>query len=69
MSVSDKAKCPVCHAEFTLEPDLEIFDSIDCPECGAELRIVSLDPIKVEEETNSFDYDEDENEDEEQGYV
>ncbi|MFH1505286.1 MAG: lysine biosynthesis protein LysW [Candidatus Omnitrophota bacterium] len=67
MSRVGKAKCPVCQAVFTLDPDLETFDPVDCPECAAELRIVSLDPVKVEEETKSFDYDEEVEEEDDEG--
>lgn len=35
--------CPECQATMDLAPSLES-DIIACPECGAELEVVSLDP-------------------------
>ncbi|MCS7315091.1 MAG: hypothetical protein RMI94_07895 [Bryobacterales bacterium] len=59
--------CPVCDAEIDLEEDeLDEGDTLSCEECGAELRVVGIDPLElepVEEEEEDLDYDEDEEDD------
>jgi alpha-aminoadipate carrier protein LysW len=40
--------CPECEAEITLEANVEENEIIICPDCGAELEIISLDPIVLE---------------------
>jgi len=58
--------CPVCDAEIDIEEDeLGEGDTLSCEECGAELRVVGVDPLElepVEEEEEDLDYDEDEDE-------
>ena len=56
--------CPVCDAELDLEEDeLDEGDLLNCDECGAELRVVGVDPLELEaveeEEEDEFE-DEDE---------
>jgi alpha-aminoadipate/glutamate carrier protein LysW len=41
--------CPECENEFEHNAsELEIGDIIECPVCGANLEVVSIDPVKVE---------------------
>ena len=40
--------CPECAAELGLAPDLEEGEIIVCPDCGAELEVIELDPITIE---------------------
>lgn len=59
--------CPVCDAEIDLaEDELEEGDALSCDECGAELRVVGVDPLELEpveeEEEEDLDYEEDEEE-------
>ena len=43
------ATCPVCEGSFFLdEEDVEEGDLISCEECGAELEVVSTDPLELE---------------------
>ena len=42
-------QCPICDAEVELDDDIEVGDLIDCPDCGTELEIISLDPPEAEE--------------------
>jgi alpha-aminoadipate carrier protein LysW len=48
------ANCPECESDLELDGyELEIGETIHCPECSTELRILALDPPKlalVEEE-------------------
>ncbi len=65
--------CPVCDAEIDVEEDeLEENETLTCDECGADLRVVSLDPVvelepldddEEEEETSDFDEEDDDEED------
>ncbi len=66
--------CPVCDAVIDAEEDeLDEGDAVTCEECGAELSIVSTDPLEIEpaseaeeEEEDEDDLDVDEEEDEEE---
>ncbi|MCM8814234.1 MAG: hypothetical protein NC924_09955 [Candidatus Omnitrophica bacterium] len=42
------ATCPECGEKFELENYLEDGDIADCPHCFADLRVVSLVPLKLE---------------------
>jgi lysine biosynthesis protein LysW len=43
------ATCPECESDIELGGyDLDSNEIIHCPECSIELKVVSLDPIKVE---------------------
>jgi len=55
--------CPVCEAEIDIdEEDVDEGDTISCDECGADLKVVSTDPLELEsaEEVEEEDEDEDE---------
>jgi lysine biosynthesis protein LysW len=41
-------RCPECESDLELDGyDLDIGESINCPECSIELKILSVDPIGV----------------------
>lgn len=42
-------ECPICDAEINLAIDTIQGELIECPECGSELEVTSIDPFKVEE--------------------
>ena len=42
-------ECPVCAAEIELAKDAMAGELIVCDDCGAELEIVKLDPVKLDE--------------------
>lgn len=42
--------CPVCRENFELEEELEEGDVIQCSVCYEDLRVVSLNPFRLEEE-------------------
>lgn len=57
-------KCPECGGEVEIYGDMEKGDIIDCDECGIELEITSLKPIKLVDASDDEDYeDEDEDDD------
>ena len=43
------AECPVCDAEIRLEDDTVVGELLTCPDCGAELEVISLDPTEIQE--------------------
>lgn len=49
MTSTKTANCPVCDSELTLEDGTMVNEIIPCPDCGAELEVTSLDPLKLEE--------------------
>ncbi|MBV9506984.1 MAG: hypothetical protein JO323_18490 [Acidobacteriia bacterium] len=67
--------CPVCEGTIDVDQeDVDEGDTLSCDECGADLKVVSTDPLEIEsaeeeeEEDEEEDYlDEDEEEDEGDG--
>jgi alpha-aminoadipate/glutamate carrier protein LysW len=63
--------CPVCNGAIDVdEEDVDQGDSISCDECGADLKVISTDPLElesadeVEEDEDEVFLDEDEEEEE-----
>ena len=42
-------ECPICSAEITLFEDTVEGELLVCPECGAELEVLSVDPPELAE--------------------
>jgi alpha-aminoadipate carrier protein LysW len=42
------ATCPECAAEIEMNEDVMEGEIIDCPDCGVELEIISIDPLTLE---------------------
>lgn len=40
--------CPECDAEVAIPDDAMENELVSCPDCGAELEIMSLDPVTLE---------------------
>ena len=40
--------CPECATEVELPSDVMQNEILDCPTCGIELEVVSVDPLKVD---------------------
>ncbi len=60
--------CPDCDSPIDVdEEELEEGDSIICEECGAELRVLGLDPLELESVEDEEDEDEEEGPDAEEG--
>lgn len=59
-------ECPLCDSPLGVEEDeLDEGDTLVCEECGANIRVVSVDPLELEEveedyEEEDEDYEEDE---------
>ncbi len=42
------ATCPECAADIPLCEETLLGEIIQCPECGAELEVVNLNPVALE---------------------
>ena len=40
-------ECPDCEETIIIPDDSEVGEIIDCPNCGAELEIISINPPQV----------------------
>jgi len=66
--------CPKCDASIDVEEeDLDEGDVLSCDECGAALKVASLNPVELETEDDGkdeddldFDDDDEDDEDEEE---
>lgn len=63
-------ECPLCDANLDVEEDeIDEGDSIVCEECGANLKVASLNPLEIEEaEEELEEEDEDDEDDEEEDF-
>lgn len=43
------ANCPVCDAVVQIADDTVIGELMTCEECGSELEVLELDPVKLGE--------------------
>ncbi len=42
-------RCPVCDTELEVDEDeMDEGDTLNCEECGTDLRVVSADPLELE---------------------
>lgn len=64
--------CPNCDAPIDVEEEeLDEGDVLSCDECGASLRVASVDPLELaseeddDEDDDDFDFDEDEDDEDE----
>jgi alpha-aminoadipate carrier protein LysW len=65
MAVEDQIKCPVCDAVIDVdEDDIDEGDSISCDECGADLKVLSTDPLELESAEEEAEEEEEEDDDE-----
>ncbi|MBM7846037.1 MULTISPECIES: lysine biosynthesis protein LysW [Herpetosiphon] len=42
------AQCPECEGTIALAADILDGEIVPCPDCGAELEVVSLNPVVLE---------------------
>ncbi len=43
------ASCPVCDAEVATQDDTVVGELMTCDDCGCELEVLSLEPLKLGE--------------------
>jgi alpha-aminoadipate carrier protein LysW len=42
------ARCPECESDLELDGyDLDMGETINCPECSVELKVTNVEPISV----------------------
>ena len=65
--------CPKCDSSIDVEEEeLDEGDVLSCDECGASLKVGSVNPVELEleededEDDDDFDYDEDDDDDEDE---
>ena len=46
-TASGTAECPECFGDVSVEEVMQS-EIVQCPECGAELEVVSLEPLTLE---------------------
>jgi len=46
-TITTNAECPECFGEVELK-DVMQNEIVQCPDCGADLEVVSLDPVALE---------------------
>ena len=42
------AFCPECESKIEVDGDVEEGQTLDCPECGAALEVVSTNPAELD---------------------
>lgn len=42
------AVCPECEAAIEIDDNIEEGETLDCPECGAELEVVNTNPLELD---------------------
>lgn len=58
--------CPVCDSAIDVdEEDVDEGDSLSCDECGADLKVVSTEPLELESSDDLEDEDDELSEDKE----
>jgi alpha-aminoadipate carrier protein LysW len=43
-----RGTCPDCEVDVQVDDDVDKGDVIECPDCGALLEVVGLDPIELD---------------------
>ncbi|HWX24138.1 MAG TPA: lysine biosynthesis protein LysW [Vicinamibacteria bacterium] len=42
------ARCPECESDLELDGyDVEVGETLNCPECSVELKVVAAEPVSV----------------------
>ncbi len=58
-----KAQCPECDAWIRVPGSVELWDTMECPTCNAELQLISTNPPELDyadfDDYDDEDYDDD----------
>jgi lysine biosynthesis protein LysW len=49
--------CPECEEDITFTTPPQLNQKVTCPECWADLKVISLDPVQVTWATDEFEED------------
>ena len=47
--MEDKIICPDCKSEIKTTTALQVGDILECQECGTEVEVIGLKPLKISE--------------------
>ena len=47
--MEDKIICPDCQSEIKTTTAVQVGDILECQECGTEVEVVGLNPLKISE--------------------
>ncbi|MBC8249751.1 MAG: lysine biosynthesis protein LysW [Anaerolineales bacterium] len=56
------ALCPECESTIVLSKGVKLGAHIDCPECGAMLEVISLNPLELDYALGDEEWEEEEEE-------
>jgi lysine biosynthesis protein LysW len=56
------AECPECETQIPLPPDTELWDLVECPNCGTHLEVVELEPPELDYALEEEEWEEEEDE-------
>ena len=48
MTTTTTSQCPLCRGEVELPGNIELSEVLPCPDCDAELEVVSISPVMLE---------------------
>lgn len=57
--------CLDCDERITLNPGLKLGSRFTCPNCDAEMEVISVDPVEIDWAYDDSGYDDEEYEDDE----
>lgn len=57
--MGEECRCPFCDEKLFIDAGKGVGDMVECPECISDLRVASLQPLKVEEVKDALADDED----------
>lgn len=74
MARAKRVRCPECEESFDLEADVEIGDTLVCPNCYVEVKLIEVSPpvlksMESDEEAAGLEDDEEFVEDSDDSYV
>ena len=55
--------CPDCGEKITLRGTIEVGQRVTCPECSADLEVISTSPVELDWVYEDSEYDDEEEED------
>lgn len=58
------AECPECETQIPLPPDTELWDLVECPNCGTHLEVVELEPPELDYALEEEEWEEEEEDEE-----
>jgi lysine biosynthesis protein LysW len=54
------AICPACEAQINIQGQVEMGQSVVCPQCAEDLEVIDIDPLELDWAYEELDWDGDE---------